>query len=214
MKFKQLLLCLSFSTLIACKPFNMVEYIQSIESSESLLPPLLPIWDDQQFQILFPRTLVDDPYQVSPFPDGRAIDIQMMYTQMVNGGISHLAGNPAGYAVLDLNIRSERTGLSAALSILNIGLLAIPMALGVPNQQLNIECIAIVQVLDNNEKVLGSYMGSAQGKVLNTLYVQNERKGTMEVFAQAMENVQRHIQSDFLRLERLLLTEQKAFRKE
>ena len=214
MKFKQLLLYLSFSLLVACKPFDMVGYIQAIEPSESLLPSLQPLWDDQQFQVLFPQSAVEDPYLVSPIPDGRAIDIQMMYTQMIRGGISHLAGPPVGYAALDLNIQTQQTGLNAALSILNFGLLGLPLVFGAPTKHYRIECIAIVQIMNVEEEILGTYMGTAQEKAAQSLYVQNERKWTMEVFAQSMESVQRQIQADFLRLERLLEKEGKDFRKE
>ena len=214
MKFKQLLLYLSFTLLIGCKPFDMVGYIQAIEPSESLLPPLQPLWDDQQFQVLFPQTTLEDPYLVSPIPDGRAIDIQMMYTQMIRGGISHLRGTPAGYAVLDLNIQSQPTGLNAVMSIINFGLLGLPIVLGAPNNYYRIECIAVIQIMNEEEEILGTYMGSARENATQTLYVQNERKWTMEVFAQSMEEVQRQIQADFLRLERLLEKEAKVFRKE
>ncbi len=116
---------------------------------------------------------------------------------MVEGGISQLSGDPAGYAILDLDIRTERTGLSTLFSIVNIGLLGIPMVLGLPKEQVRVECIAIVKLLNKEETYIGTYMGSSRLKGLNSLYVQNRRKWTREVFSKAMRDIQRQVHADY-----------------
>ncbi|MEM6632764.1 MAG: hypothetical protein AAF694_24040 [Bacteroidota bacterium] len=193
---------------VGCKPFDMVGYLQNIErNSEQLLPTLIPSWDDRQFDILFPGSISFEEYDTPYIPDSRAVDIQLMYGQMVNGGISHIQGEPHGYAALQLNIQNQPTGWTVPLAILSFGPALIPLFLGMPAMHARMECIAVVEIQNMQGRVIGTYMGTGMIEAVGGLYYRPERDQTRRAFALAMKNIQSQIDQDFGRIEALLLAE-------
>lgn len=204
MKYPPFLVCLVFSLLTACgTPFDMIGYFQSIDTRGPLLPPLEPVWNEQQLNILFPSGTFDIETGVS-LPDRRTIDVEMMYSQMIEGGISQITGPPVGFALLDLNIRKEGTGSSFLLGVLAIGLMGVPYLMGIPHEKVRVECVAIVKILNRKEELIGTYMGTGISKSINSAYIDGPRRWTSEVFSLAMKDIQQQIRADVPHLQKLL----------
>ena len=200
-----LLLFLSISFWGGCKPYDMMGYFREVERDTQLLPHLTPVWNDQDFQAHYiSQGKKKGPSKIQGLTS-TPFELQLMYQHMINGGISQLSGDSWGYAVIQMDIQTRKTGLTALFSIVNYGLLGIPILMGSPTQQVKVDCIATVEVQDRRQKMLRTYRSKGSSEALYSFYLKNSRKLTNKAFEQAMLDLQDQIRVDFSYLEPLLL---------
>ena len=204
MKYFSIPLIIFLSLLSGCRSFDLIQHLQAIPPNTQLLPALTPIWDDAQFQMLYGQTEVMDGDLLSLSPDVRALDLQLIYDQMVRGGISTIQGGTFGYAVLSLDLHTRPAPLSPLLTAGQILTLTVPSWFGVPYKYTRTDCIVVVDIVDSRNQTLGKYTGSGHGKSATSLYKDGDRLGPVQAFSEALKHVQSHIAQDVERLEAAL----------
>jgi len=194
--------CLVLSS--GCKFLNLIQQLQEIPPNPQLLPPLIPIWDGEQFRMLFGQTETGDGTIISLAPDVRALDLQLVYDQMVRGGISQIQGGAYGYAMLSLDLHTRPAPLSPLLTAGQILLLSVPSWFGVPYKYSRTDCIVVVDIVDSRNQTLGKYSGWGHGKSSTSLYKNGDRLGPVQAFFEALQQVQAQIAQEAHRLEAAL----------
>ncbi len=187
---------ISVTLLSACRVYSYLDEY-NVASGPAMLPKLKVITDQE----IFHNGSEDDAYDYArSLGSSRDLyNIERQFNKYVTDHLSSSRSEKAGYAVLRINHLKVRNHLSL-LSVAAIASVGLTALVGIPAGRYVVEMDVSMEILDNDQQILGTFNGRGKESALIAMYYGYSEKDAREkciyealemVFEQINERVMR-----------------------